>query len=230
MISIILMEIEHPGNVGAIARVMGNFGFQQLVLVNPQCDHLCQEARCRAKHAQGVLENAQVVGVSSLREFDYLIGTTARVGNDYNINRSPLTPPELVEVLKGKEANIGLLIGREGNGLTNEEIKQCDYTVTIPALKTYATLNISHAVAVLLYELSTLLVEEKNTDHFIVAGVEEKKHLFSAFDALLESLPFETPEKKETQKLVWKKLVGKSMLTKREAFALFGLFKKMREK
>ena len=229
MISVVLMEIEHPGNVGAIARSMGNFGFVDLVLVNPKCDHFCQEARCRAKHAQEILENARVVDASVLDTFDYLIGTTARVGNDYNIKRSPITPNELASVLKGKDASFGLLIGREGNGLTNDEIKQCDYTVTIPASKEYATLNISHAVAILLYALHGL-VGESHTDHFVVAGVDEKKHLFGAFDELLDSLPFETPEKKETQRMVWKKLVGKSMLTKREAFALFGLFKKMKEK
>ena len=38
----------------------------------------------------------------------------------------------------------------------------------------------------------------------------------------------ERKEKKETQKIIWKRLLGKSFLTKREAFALIGFFKKIR--
>ena len=44
----------------------------------------------------------------------------------------------------------------------------------------------------------------------------------------LDAMEFATPEKKQTQKIVWKKMIGKSMLTKREAFALFGFFRKLK--
>jgi tRNA C32,U32 (ribose-2'-O)-methylase TrmJ len=40
-------------------------------------------------------------------------------------------------------------------------------------------------------------------------------------------MEFATKEKKETQRIVWKRLVGKGTLTKREAFALIGFFKKL---
>jgi len=40
MISIVLIEPEVPGNVGAIARSMANFDFSRLVLVKPNCNYL----------------------------------------------------------------------------------------------------------------------------------------------------------------------------------------------
>jgi len=158
MIHIILMEPENPGNLGAIARVMKNFGFMSLILINPKLE-VDETARCRAKHAQDILDNAKIKDVSYLKKMDLLVGTTAKVGTDYNIPRSPLSPKDLAAKVNPKQ-KIGLLIGREGIGLTNEEIMMCDFTVTIPANPDYPTLNISHALAILLYELSSM--QDKN--------------------------------------------------------------------
>ena len=44
---------------------------------------------------------------------------------------------------------------------------------------------------------------------------------------ILDKLEFSTPEKKDTQKKVWKRVFGKAMLTKREAFAVMGLLRKV---
>ena len=52
MTDIIVIEIENPGNLGAIARAMANFGLKNLVLVNPKCSIDHHDAKCRAKHAQ----------------------------------------------------------------------------------------------------------------------------------------------------------------------------------
>jgi len=134
MISIVLIEPENPGNIGAITRVMANFGFESLFLVNPKCDHLSQEAKNRAKHAQEVLNNAKTI--KNLNKFDYLIATTAQIGTDYNLPRSPIKPEQLAKILPEK-GNIALVFGREGIGLTNEEINKADFVVTIPTNKKY---------------------------------------------------------------------------------------------
>ena len=43
----------------------------------------------------------------------------------------------------------------------------------------------------------------------------------------LKKLPFKNAQKRETQKKVWKRMIGKSFLTKREAYALMGFLKKI---
>ena len=74
-ISIVLVEPLYEGNVGFTARVMKNFGFTQLVLVNP-CP-LGDDAIMRASHARDVLENAQRMTIEEIyREFDFVIATT----------------------------------------------------------------------------------------------------------------------------------------------------------
>ncbi|RMF05218.1 hypothetical protein D6764_05255, partial [Candidatus Woesearchaeota archaeon] len=58
---VVLVKPRLSGNVGAIARVMKNFGCSKLVLVAPVCNHLSKTARKRAKWANDVLDNAKVV-------------------------------------------------------------------------------------------------------------------------------------------------------------------------
>ena len=219
MITVILVEPKNSGNVGAIARTMANFGCSNLVLVNPRCNHLSQTARNRAKWAQDVLKKAKIK--KSIPKMQTLVATTARIGTDYNIPRSPISPKELSEIAKG---NIGLIFGRESSGLTNEEIKLADFVVTIPASKKYPVMNLSHSVAILLYELS----KEDHTSHIQSASKAEKQQILKMLNKTLNKMDFKTPSKKQTQKIVWKKLLGKSFLTKREAFALMGFFKKLK--
>ncbi|MBW2978422.1 TrmJ/YjtD family RNA methyltransferase [Candidatus Woesearchaeota archaeon] len=218
MISIVLVEPKNSGNVGAIARSMANFGFSKLVLVNPKCNHLSQTARNRAKWAQVVLKKAKVV--KKIPKFDTLVATTAKIGTDYNIPRSPISPEKLSSVCKG---NIGIIFGRESTGLTNEEIQQADFVVTIPASKKYPVMNLSHSVAIILYELS----KEDHTSHIILASKKEKEQILKMINKVLNKLSFATKEKKQTQKIVWKRTINKSFLTKREAFAIMGFFRKL---
>jgi len=225
MIHIILLGIEHPGNLGAIARVMKNFNQKNLILIDPKCSPKDQEAKNRAKHANDLLTKTKIQSIRSLKSYDYLIATTAATGTDYNLPRSPITPEQLTINLP-KKGKIGILIGRESIGLSNEEIALADLTVKIPTSNQYPTLNIAHATAILLYELS----KAHQTPIHQPASVKEKQVLNKEFSKILNKLEFATKEKKQTQRTVWKRLIGKSFLTKRESFALIGLLKKINQK
>ena len=96
MIDIILVEPENPGNIGSVARVMKNFGFKNLVLVKPKCD-INDESRRLAKHANDMLKKAKTIDFKSLEDYDYLIGTTSKLGSDYNIPRCTIKPEELAK-------------------------------------------------------------------------------------------------------------------------------------
>jgi len=228
MIDIILKDIETPGNLGAVARVMKNFGFENLVLLNPKCRKDNGEAMQRAVHARDVLKKAKAV--KKIPEYDYLIATTAIIGTDYNINRSPLTPDQLKKILSQvpTKTKVGILFGPEGPGLSNEEIKRCNFTVAIPTSKEYPTLNLSHSVGIICYVLSSLLKKKNITEHINFPTNKDKEILLEKIYQKLDNMKFSTDEKRETQKLVWKKLIGKSFLTKREAMALHGFFNKLR--
>lgn len=80
MISVILVEPETSGNIGAIARLMANFCMNDLILVNPKCNHLDNEGKARAKHGLRILKDAKISDISILKEFDCVIATTAMNG------------------------------------------------------------------------------------------------------------------------------------------------------
>ena len=234
MLSIVVVEIEHAANLGAICRAMANFGFKDLVLINPKCKKTDEDAILRAKHsAVPILQNARISDFAVLDTFDCIIGTTARTGTDYNIPRSPFTPEQMAEfiennnLIKDKKIKTALLIGREGQGLTNEEIRRCDCLVTIPTEYEYPAMNISHAVGVLLYEINKKLGTAQIQEKFVKATAKEKEVIMKVLEQAIHKMDFKSEDKRETQRQLWRRMVGKSALTKREAFALIGFLRKI---
>lgn len=231
MISIVLIEPSTAGNIGFIARAMKNFGLKDLILIKPKCE-LKKEALWYAKHAKDIIKKSKIKTSSYLKKFDYLIGTTAIIGSDYNIPRSPLNPKQLAKELSKinlKKTKIALIFGREGSGLNNKEIQMCDFIVTIPTSTKYQTMNISHSASIIFYELFQTLSKEKITDHITPASKIDKDVTYKLIKELCNKVEFQTKQKKQTQLKVWKKILGKSFLTKREIFALIGFFKKFRK-
>lgn len=224
MVYVILFKPKESGNVGAVARVMKNFGFENLVLINPCCSHITEEAKCRAKHAQDVLINAKTTDESFFDNIDYLIGTTARLAsNESNIPRIFITPEELAQKLS-KKTRAGIIFGPEDTGLSNKEIEKCDILVNIPANKKYSSLNISHSVCVMLYELSKI---KHNTNRPKPANRYYINNIMDYLSFALDTLPFASKEKKETQMKTWKRILGRAQITKSEAFVIFGFLKKL---
>nr|MCK4930047.1 TrmJ/YjtD family RNA methyltransferase [Nanoarchaeota archaeon] len=228
MLSIILIEPENPGNIGSVARVMANFGVKELVLVNPKC-RINEQARRLAKNAQKILDKARINSFNILGRYDYLIGTTSKLGTDYNIPRSPMTPEQLAQKLKEiKKKKVALILGRESEGLRNKEIKLCDFMVTIPTSRNYKALNISHALSIILYEV----YKEKNTKEILKPykpmSRKEKEQIMKLLKSAMKKMDFATQRKKDTQVKVWKRMITKSFMTKREAYALLGFLKKIK--
>ncbi len=230
MIEVVLVESEKEENIGRVARVMKNFGFAGLTLVDPKCNHLGNKAKALASHAEDILQKAKIRGKDALEEFDYLVGTTAILGNDSNVIRLPLLPRDAATLIAKKNVKVALLFGRESSGLTNEELMECDMLITIPTAKNYSTMNLSQAVGIVLYEVFTARGEEHVSSHIRMATKTDKDVLLKIVNEVLDFTEFPTKEKKETQRKVWKKVVGKSMLSKKEALALMGFFKKMMRK
>ncbi len=227
-LAVVLVGVEHPGNLGAVARAMKNFGVRDLVLVDPACSPQDAEAQDRAKWANDVLAAASIGSWELLKRFDLVVGTTGQLGSDYNLPRTPLTPGQLAERVAEADAEtrVALVFGRESDGLRNEEIGRCDFTVSIPADAGYPTLNLSHAVAILLYELTKKEKGEELQKVFPLVKPAEKRQLKRLIDEALDSMDFPTADKRETQRVLWHRLVGKSFLSQREALALMGFLKR----
>ncbi len=225
MVSIILIEPSIPGNIGSVCRAMANFGLSDLIIINPKCDIHSSDAIKMSKWGSDILKKAKIADFTYLKKFDCLVATTGKVGTtDYNILRSPVKPEELAELIKNKR-NVAVLFGRESKGLTNKEIEMCDFVVSIPASKKYPVLNLAQAATIIFYEL--FKCKESHLSHIKYVTAKEKEILMNFLKEKLNKMRFATEEKKKTQLKVWKRMIGKSFLTKREAMALMGFLKKI---
>ncbi|MEG4291053.1 RNA methyltransferase [Microcoleus sp. C2C3] len=150
-IRIVLVEPAGPLNVGSVARVMKNMGLHQLVLVNPHCDHLGEEARLMAVRAADILETAKVV--ESLPAA--LIGCVRAIATTGDDSRSLPTkledPADALPWLL--EAPSALIFGPEDCGLTNAQLNRAQRLIRIPSSDAYTSLNLAQAVAICCYEL-----------------------------------------------------------------------------
>ncbi len=218
--SVILIEPENAGNIGSIARLMANFGVKDLILVNPSADLKSNECRSFAVRAYSIIEKARIVRSFDdlVSEFDFLVGTTAKVKDDPV--RAGVGLKQLAGKLKGLKAKVGLVFGRESSGLTNEELKKCDLVINIPTSKEYPALNLSHAVGIVLYELFS----EKSEEVASAAGRKEKQALVNAFSQAVEGV--ELRRKEEVVKM-FENIVNRAFVTKKEASALTGVFRKL---
>lgn len=153
-VAVAFVEPLYEINIGYVARCMKNFGLSTLMLVNPRCK-VGDEARRFAMHGRDVLERARLA--SSLEElvgeFDLVAGTTGVQTKELSHVRRWITPEDLARRVAGYEGTVLVVLGREDRGLTNAELSMCDVVVTIPANPEYPILNVSHAAAIILYEL-----------------------------------------------------------------------------
>ena len=228
-IFIVFVECETPGNIGFLARTMANFGLENLILINPP--KLTNDAYYQATHGKYIVENAKIY--RTLDEFyqsqriDFKVASTGMAGGSYNLSRIPLRPEELGKSLNASN-KIAILFGREGNGLTNKEIGECDICVSIPTDPTYPIMNISHAAAIIFYELF------KNKHDYGVKGLEEsseleKEYLLKDMSDLINSLDIPDHKKKNGLKS-FKNIINRAFITGREAHTLKGILRRLKIK
>lgn len=223
-LNVVLVEPRYPGNVGAVARVVANFGLSRLTLVRP-CP-LGEEARQRAMHAERILMDARIVETldEATRDADLAVGTTAApTGSEEAFHRQAIPPWELAAQMRGTKGVVALVLGREDDGLSNEELGQLDLLVHIPADPGYPVLNLSHAAAILLYELCREAAEPAASWRRLASGFEKEK-LHEAFHEFLVETGYPVHRRRRTE-VLFRRLVGRALPTKWEFHALMGAFR-----
>jgi len=153
---VVLVEPQIPGNVGAVARSMANFGLPALRLVCRDQGAILEEEETlrRARWAVPLLENAEVYEdlKSALVGCSTAWGTSSHPWNHCATIDSRQFGKEVAENVLGPP--VALVMGRERQGLSKEEQSLCRGVVRISTRSSYRDLNLSHAACILLYEAS----------------------------------------------------------------------------
>jgi tRNA/rRNA methyltransferase len=161
---LVLVEPAGPLNVGSVARLCANFGLAELRLVAPRCDPLDAEARRMAVHGLPLLENARHFAslADAVADCRRVVACTGRLeGPPLPLEEPSACLPWLLGGPGGAEPGrdgpaAALVFGREDRGLSNDELLQAGRLLTLSTDPAYTSLNLSHAVALVLHELHGL--------------------------------------------------------------------------
>ncbi len=226
-LSIVLCRPQFAGNVGAAARCGKNMGIGQMIVVgSPGLDR--DEMYRRATHvAASVIDGIRYVDdlQGALSDFQYVVGTTARLGNA----RGPVvTPREMAEKVAeiSQENRVALLFGPEDAGLTNEELRFCHLVVNIPTAE-FKSLNLSHAVMILCYEI--YVWRSSAHDRFTpkLASIRELEDMYGQMRDILTYIGFLNPQNPEYWMMHIRRLLSRTGLLAREVKILRGICRQL---
>jgi len=152
---IVLVEPREAGNVGAVARAMKNFGFDDLVIVgeHPPLEPL---GWWWASGASDIVERARFTAtlLEAIGDAKLTIATTSSRGRSMPIDLKPVDVAELASTLNDDDV-LALVFGREDSGLTRDEVVLCQRTAVVPTNERFPTMNLAQTVCVFCYELSS---------------------------------------------------------------------------
>ncbi len=227
LLKVIIVDPKYQLNVGYIARVSENFGVERLVFVKPRANILGKKAIMFSKHGVGLLRNANIVESldRAVEDCDMVVGTSGiwRIGE--RLNEKEYLLEEAVKKIgsfKDKDRVIGLLIGRDDKGLNRDELEKCDMLVHIPANPEYPVLNISHALAIMLYSFR----KERSENYGHIGAerptAEEIKRLNIAFEEIIKKKRIRN---RKAVRNIFAKMIRRARLNRSELHAVITAFK-----
>ena len=230
----ILVNPQLGENIGACARALKNFGFSNLNIVAPRDLWPNTKARMTSVGAYNIIQKAKIYkNVSdAVKEFDLVFASTAR---KRDINKKHISIINFVKLLsKYEKSNIGIMFGPEASGLSNHDLSLSNFIIQIPTSKKLTSLNLSHAVIVICYEIYKSLNFNKFKKEKILTKLTSKKSIKNLIKFIEDMLDkknfFKPPEKKKSMILNINNIFGRLELSDKELRILFSIFSSLKRK
>lgn len=193
-IAIVLTGTRYPENIGAAARAMLNMGIERLILVDPQNYDLARINKMATHAASVVVEKLEVYDTlkEALADFNYVVGTTARLGGQRKVVSSPGKLAQKLIPLSDQN-RIAVLFGPEDRGLSNVDIRSCHILVNIPTAE-FSSLNLAQAVMVMCYELFCSSLDKPGEFAPRLANRHELEAMYDQLKDVLMRISFINPD------------------------------------
>ena len=224
----ILVNPQLGENIGACARALKNFGFSNLNIISPRDGWPNTKARMTSVGAYNIIKSAKIYNNVSdaVKKFDLIFATTAR---KRDINKKHISIINFIKLLsKHKKLNIGIMFGPEASGLSNYDLSLSNFIIKIPTSSKLTSLNLSHAVIVVCYEIYRSLNFTKFKKEKILSKLASKstiKNLIRFLEKILDDKKFFKPlEKKSSMILNINNIFGRLELSDKEIRILFSIF------
>ena len=153
-ITFILHKPQLSENIGACARALKNFNFNNLSIIDPKPTYPNDKILATSVGAKDIIKQSKVYNSieTTIKNVDYLIATSARFRNK-NIKHIRLDDLKKINFKK----KIGFLFGSEASGLSNKEISYANYTLQIPTNPNFKSLNLSHSLIIIAQYISSII-------------------------------------------------------------------------
>ncbi len=222
-ISFILVEPKEPGNIGASARAVKNMGFKNLELVNP-VRFITDESKRMACNAVDILKHAKIYSdfKEAVQQKALIIGTTRRLGKRRGLIL-PLREGVKRVIAAARRNKIAILFGSEDRGLTNKEVEECGFLLTIPSDPSAPSLNLAQSVLLVAYELSQMTYKAASPE---LSKHEDLNHLYDHIQSALRLLEYIPRGNRDLEKTIMrniKHLISRAGLTDWELKMLHGI-------
>lgn len=226
---VILHAPQLAENIGAVARVMANFGLDELRLVRPRDGWPQDRAWASASGADWPLDNAKVFErvEDAIADLRLVFATTAR---PRETQLPILTPREAAADLhRARDAGqrTGLLFGGERAGLETADIALCHAIVTVPIDPRFRSLNLAQAVALNAYEWRLGVLDRPPPAFREAPAPVDQAAMLELFEHLEGELEdagfFHPPEKKPAMVRNLRVALGKARFTDQEARTFRGV-------
>lgn len=234
---IVLVRPHYAGNLGAIARVMRNFGLTDLVLVAPYASTSDLEARRMARDGLSILDSARVVPElgDALADCVFTLATSSLTAGVFRSGTIGTPSEKMPELLAAADAGpVAIVFGPEPHGLSNEEIGRCHGMVHIPVDPQFESLNLAQAVAICSYELRKAWSKAENESRGkpevpprVVAPFTDQERMFDHLREALTAVGYLFSERSETLMHAIRQLIGRAQPTPQEVKLLHGLARQL---
>jgi TrmH family RNA methyltransferase len=231
----ILVRPEFLGNIGSVCRVMKNFGFSDLRLVNPPRNYKDAEARQMAVGAFDVLKAAHVF--DTLEEAIADINLTVSTSSGRRRSRPLDNLSDIVGDLADKATvnKIAFIFGNERNGLKDEEVSLCNRRIRIETSAAFPSLNLAQAAGLVAYSLATTTsrhVEQPSQKKSVVELPNSKdlQELYGQLELLLGNIEFSRTYNKRLILQEIKDGIDRMTPSRREASILKGALFRLNDK
>ena len=227
-VTIVLQRPRYPENIGSAARAMCNMGFNHLIVVDPG---IWDEERIRrlATHTAGSVVDT-IKRFKSLEDalapFGHVVGTTARMGGQRPVIKSPdFLARSLIPLSQNN--SVAILFGPEDRGLTNDDVKLCHQLVNIPTVD-FTSLNLAQAVMVICYCLSAAGLSDPPPRSPRLAKRIELDQMYDELTAALVDIGYINPENPDYWMIRIRRLFTRVALRSGETSIIRGICRQIR--
>jgi len=188
-LKVILVEPNGPLNVGSVARLCSNFEVEELRIVSPKCDIFSLEAKKMALKGQKFIENCKIFDnlEKAIFDCDLVLASSGRIDVSKDLSFESSEDIFNWTMSFKKINNLAIIFGREDRGLTNSELLLANKTFNIPTSHDNPSLNLSHAVSIVLYELNRSSKTSSNKE-LGVFNLASSKQIHDSFVEIEEML------------------------------------------